>query len=90
MPATSVPRHEDAILARSKRFAAEFLGPEGVARRQAEIAALPTVQFKGRTLYTLRCHGTRGKGPHDVNVPESLLWQLIGLTRYRCVYHAGD
>jgi hypothetical protein len=90
MASTVIPRHEDAILARSKRFALEFLGPEGVERRQREIDALPTVEWKGKTLYTMRCHGTRGKGPHTVHLPESLLWQLIGLTRYRCVYHAGD
>ena len=55
--------------------------------RAAEIAALPVVEWKGRRLHTLRCHGETGRGPHDVNVPESLLWSLISLRRYRCPYH---
>lgn len=67
-----------------------YLGPEGTSRREAEIAALPTVEWKGRTLYTLRCHGVSGKGPHDVNVPVALLWHLMSFTRFLCVYHAGD
>jgi hypothetical protein len=57
------------------------------ARRQAAIEALPTVQWKGRTLYTIRCHGDFGKGPHDVNVPEAILWQLISVNRFLCPYH---
>ena len=71
-------------------FAREFLGPERTAIREAEIAALPTVQWKGRTLYTLRCNGTSGRGPHDVNVPLAHVWHLINLRRFFCVYHAGD
>lgn len=67
-----------------------FLGTTRVAIREAEIAALPTVTWKGRTLYTIRCHGTSGKGPHDVNVPLAVVWHLINLHRYFCPYHAGD
>lgn len=59
-------------------------------QREAEIAALPTVQWKGRTLYTLRCCGVSGKGPHDVNVPLALAWSLLSLTRFFCPYHLGD
>lgn len=66
------------------------LGPERAAKRQAEIDALPVVNWKGRMLYTLRCHGTSGKGPHDVNVPLAMVWHLISLKRFYCVYHAGD
>jgi hypothetical protein len=66
------------------------LGPARTAARQREIDALPTVPWKGRTLYTLRCHGTSGKGPHDVNVPLAMLWHLINLRRFFCVYHAAD
>lgn len=87
---TVIPKHEDRILREVKANLRELYGDTGVERRAAEIAALPTVEWKGRTLYTLRCHGTRGKGPHDVNLPESLLWNLIGLTHYCCVYHAGN
>ena len=66
------------------------LGPARMAIREAEIAALPTVEWKGRTLYTLRCNGTSGKGPHAVNVPIALCWHLLNLRRFFCVYHAGD
>lgn len=66
------------------------LGPEGTRRRAAEIAALPTVIWKGRTLYTLRCCGTSGHGPHNYNVPLMMVWSLIGLENFYCVYHAGD
>lgn len=83
------PKHE-AVHARAKAFAMEMLGPDGTARREREIAALPTIEWKGKTLHTLRCHGTRGKGPHDVHLPEYVLWHLAGLTHYRCVYHTGD
>jgi hypothetical protein len=67
-----------------------YLGPARTAQRQAEIDALPSVVWKGRTLYTLRCSGTSGKGPHNVNVPLAMLWHLLSLTRFYCVYHAGD
>lgn len=56
--------------------------------RHAAIAALPTVEWKGRKLRTIRCNGETGKGPHNVNVPESLLWALIDIGSYRCPFHA--
>ncbi len=68
----------------------EFLGPLRSQKRATDIAALPIVEWKGRALRTLRCHGISGKGPHDVNVPEVLLWSLIDINRYLCPYHAGD
>lgn len=64
--------------------------PELEARREAEIAELPTVDWKGKRLYKLRCTGVSGKGPHLVNVPEALLWHLISLKTYRCPFHAND
>lgn len=76
----------DQIITQSK----EWLGPERTAVRQAEIDALPQVIWKGRQLWTVRCHGTSGKGPHDVNLPLAMLWSLIWLHRYFCPYHAGD
>jgi hypothetical protein len=79
-------RGADEIIAEAK---AE-LGPARVAVRQAQIDTLPTVVWKGRTLYTLRCRGTSGRGEHDVNVPLATLWHLLSLTRFYCVYHAGD
>ena len=82
--------HPDSDDSRSERFAREFMGGEWCARRQDEIDALPTKEWKGRTLYTIRCQGVRGKGPHAVHVPKSLLWQIVSLTDYFCVYHAAD
>jgi hypothetical protein len=76
----------DRVIAEARRF----LGPCGTARREREIAMLPTVNWKGRTLYTLRCKGTSGNGNHDVNVPIALVWHLIDIERFFCVYHAGD
>jgi len=58
--------------------------------RAAEIAALPEVTWKGRQLRTVRCHGTTGKGPHDVHVPESLLWVLIDTRWFYCPYHPRE
>jgi hypothetical protein len=67
-----------------------WLGPIRAAARAAEIATLPVVVWKGRTLYTLQCQGISGKGPHAVNVPLALVWHLIDLQRFFCPYHAGD
>lgn len=68
----------------------QLRGDADAIQRQREIDALPVVMWKGRELRTLRCHGTTGKGPHDVNVPESLLWSLIGLDSFCCVYHPRE
>ena len=69
-------------------------GAEQTRRRKAEIAALPLVMWKGAALRTITCRGTgmfddvpRGRGPHQVNVPESLLWSLMQLDRYHCPFH---
>jgi hypothetical protein len=71
----------------TRRNFREAYGAEDEARRALEIAKLPVVLWKGRTLHTIRCHGDYGKGPHDLHVPEALLWNLIDLGSYRCVYH---
>jgi len=55
--------------------------------RERAIAALPVVIWRGRRLHTIRCRGEFGKGPHDVNVPESILWALISLERFYCPFH---
>ena len=85
--ATTIPRHEDRILRDVKANFLALRGGKDYARRVAEIEALATVEWRGRTLFTIRCHGDYGKGPHDVNVPESLLWNLIGVDHYRCPFH---
>lgn len=75
---------------RAKAVYLELCGAVLTRLREAEIGQLPKVTWKGRDLYTLRCHGTSGKGPHDCNVPEGLLWSLMSLKHFLCVYHAGD
>ena len=73
-----------------ERTRRQFIGERGMIRgcqRSEQIDRLPRVQWKGRTLYTLRCRGEYGNGPHDLNVPESLLWALISLEHFVCPYH---
>ncbi len=84
----AVGRHNAAQIQRAKEVAAEF-GLD-MDRRQAEIDALPSKDWKGATVYRLTCHGTRGKGHHDVWVPEPVLWHIGAVHRYRCPYHAAD
>lgn len=67
-----------------------MLGPARACVRETCIQALPLIVWKGRQLRTIRCQGTSGKGPHDVNVPEALCWHLIDLRGFYCPYHAGD
>lgn len=64
-----------------------LMGAERFRQRQRDIAALPRVDWRGHPLHTLRCQGDFGKGPHDMNVPLSLLWHLIDLGRYLCAFH---
>lgn len=80
----------DDLIASSKRYLLDMHGEEGLAKREAEISCLPRVIWKGRELCTLRCQGTSGKGPHAVNVPIAVVWALISLHKFFCVYHAGD
>lgn len=82
--------HEQRILRDARAAFLAFRGSASYDRRVAEIAALSDVEFKGRALKVLRCHGVRGKGPHDCNVPESMLWALISLAHFCCVFHHGD
>ena len=82
--------HQARILRDARAQFRECRGEADYRRREAEIAALPSVTFKGRALKVLRCHGVRGKGPHDCHVPESMLWALMGLTHWCCVFHHGD
>jgi hypothetical protein len=84
---TVIARHEDRIVSQMRAHVRAVYGDDGLARRERAILALPAVEWKGRTLYTIRCHGDYGKGPHDVNLPLSVLLNLIGLDRFRCVYH---
>jgi hypothetical protein len=83
-------QHQARILRDVRAVYREWRGQAAYDARAAEIAALPDVTFKGTPLKTLRCHGVRGKGPHDCNVPESLLWILMDLSNFCCVFHHGD
>ena len=91
----SVSQHEDAACQRARDDYIEVWGETRAKLRAVEIAALPTVEWRGRTgnkpprtLYTLRCHADFGRGPHDMNLPESVLWNLMKLDRYRCPRHS--
>jgi hypothetical protein len=79
--------HEDrqAGTARAAFRACRSEGAE--LEREREIAALPVVEWRGRRLRTVFCNGETGKGPHVVNVPESLLWALVDVRKYRCPFH---
>lgn len=85
---TTVGNHLQARAARARAAFREIRGVDDEARRASEIAALSTVTWRGQTLYRFRCNGTTGKGPHDINVPEALLWAVIELDAFRCPYHA--
>lgn len=65
-------------------------GPKAAKARASEIRALQAVLWKGARLRRILCWGTRGKGIHAVNVPESLLWSLIHIESYVCPYHTPD
>lgn len=67
-----------------------FRGEDAARQRDAEIAALPMVEWKGKTLYTIRCRGTSGKGPHLVHLPPGHLYALIDLRWHLCPYHVND
>jgi hypothetical protein len=79
--------HPNAQTQRTRLAYREMCGEASEQQRAAEIEVLPVVEWKGRTLRTLRCRGSSGRGPHDVHVPEALLWSLIDLRAYRCPYH---
>jgi hypothetical protein len=82
--------HPEAQARRSRLNARVLMGRAWYLKREAEIAALPRVMWKGVQLYTIRCDARSGRGPHLLNVPPSLLWQLVSIPDYLCPYHAGD
>jgi len=83
----AVGLHEDRARTTAMRGFLTVRGADAMPERFRAIAALPTVVWKGRTLYTIRCQGDFGQGPHAVNVPESLLWALMSLEGFHCAYH---
>ena len=86
----NVHHAEPVRTARARAAYRDWRGSASEAERAAEIERLPKVEWKGRTLRTVRCSGTSGKGPHYVNVPESLPWTLINVCRFYCPFHAND
>lgn len=80
--------HPVAQTARAKAAYVAYRGIVAATARGEAISRLPVVEWKGRPLYTICCTGLRGKGPHEVNVPESLLWALIDLEHFLCPFHA--
>jgi hypothetical protein len=79
--------HYDRVLARTRRHFLELRGAGDFAKRQAEIARLPSKDWNGVRVYGLWCYGDYGQGPHAQFVPEYLLWSLIGLDGWRCPHH---
>lgn len=82
-----VAEREQRAAERARGYFRHLRGESDEQQRAAEIAALPLVAWKGRPLRTLQCHGGSGRGEHDVNVPEWVLWALIGLQPWYCPYH---
>lgn len=79
--------NEDRWLIRARNAFITMVGVERAAERQRQINALPSVEWKGRTLRTVTCHAQFGRGPHVQNVPERILWALIDVRAYRCPFH---
>lgn len=75
------------MLERTRQHFVEAYGQAAATRRAAEIAALPAVLWREHELRTVRCHGDFGRGPHDMHLPERVLWSLIAIDMYRCAYH---
>lgn len=84
-PRTRNP-NEDVYLSKAKRAFVELKGLAAANEHIHEIAALPSKDWKGTKVYQLRCCGETGKGPHDVWLPERVLWALISFDRYRCAF----
>ncbi len=84
----TVSQHHARALATAQALFREVRGDIAYAQREADIAALPAVDWHGQTLRTVRCHGVTGRGEHDQNLPLVMLWSLVDLNRYRCPFHA--
>ena len=49
----TIGQHDDAIAARTRACFRELRGEADEAVREAQIAVLPTVEWKGRTLHSI-------------------------------------
>jgi hypothetical protein len=72
---------------RSEQAFREVYGEHEADKRQAQIDALPSKDWKGVTVYRIACAGGFGKGAHELWVPERVLWALISLRYCRCPFH---
>lgn len=82
--------HDAAQTARAREAFAAFRGGLAALERLGQIDDLPRKPWGGRLVYQVRCRGVSGRGPHDLWVPEAVLWAVLDLERFRCPYHAGD
>jgi hypothetical protein len=80
---------EDAALIRTRDAFIEIRGADAVPAREAAIAALESKLWGKRNIrvFRMRCDGDFGRGPHDLFVPERVLWALIDLRHFVCPYH---
>ena len=85
---TYTPSHVVSRDIRARDAFRAALGLADESRRAREIAALPSKLWKGHLVYRIDCRGDFGKGPHEMWVPEGVLWSLIALDVFRCPYHA--
>lgn len=83
----SRPLHPVAAADRARAAFVAMLGEGAALERQRAIDALPVVEWRGQRLYTLRCHGPYGRGPHGHHVPPHVLWMLIDLRWFACAFH---
>lgn len=83
----TVSLQDAEVTARARAAFRLAYGLEEERRRAAQIAAVPAVDWHGRTLRTLTCAGPYGKGPHLQYLPEAVLWSLIDLAYFVCPYH---
>ena len=67
-------------------FEAEY-GREARQLRERQIAELPAAEWRGQPLRTVACDGDYGRGPHQQNIPEYILWTLLDVKVYRCPFH---
>ncbi len=79
--------YESRVTARTKAAFLTLRGVAHAAARGVDIAALPSKRWSGQRVYRMTCDADFGKGPHEVWLPARVLWSLIDLQRYRCVFH---
>jgi hypothetical protein len=77
----------EAVCIRTKAHYVEMRGEASAEQRAADIAALPSKDWKGSRVFEVECEGSFGKGPHKQFVPEYVLWNQIALEHFLCPFH---